>query len=140
VHRALDGRRWGEARLLVIGIILILSFLAGRFTKVPQRGPSRYIRVAEVGGEYLLLKSGAGGWVSSSRWRWPRPAEEKRRFRVRHQKSLGALLLVMISLPFKILPFVPVDCWGVVIGRWSRVSGRTRKKAEFKEHPEPSES
>jgi flagellar protein FliO/FliZ len=63
--------------ILVIGIILILYYLAGRFLKVPQGGNGHYIRVVEtrhlapkkslvlveVGGEYLLL-SNAGDGVS----------------------------------------------------------------------------
>lgn len=61
--------------ILVIGIILILYYLAGRFMKLPQGGPSRYMRVVEtrhlapkkslvlveVGGEYLLLSSSGEG-------------------------------------------------------------------------------
>lgn len=61
--------------LLVIGIILILCYLAGRFLKIPQRSGSGYIRVVEtkylapkkslmlveVGGEYLLLSSSGEG-------------------------------------------------------------------------------
>jgi len=61
--------------LLVIGIILILYYLAGRFLKVQQGGGFRYIRVVEtrhlapkkslmlveVGGEYLLLSSSGEG-------------------------------------------------------------------------------
>jgi len=57
--------------ILVIGIILILYYFAGRFLKVPQAGGLRYIRVVEtrhlapkkslvlveVGGEYLLLSN-----------------------------------------------------------------------------------
>lgn len=61
---------------LVIGIILILYYLAGRFLKMPQGGGAfRYIRVVEtrhlapkkslvlveVGGEYLLLSSSGEG-------------------------------------------------------------------------------
>ena len=63
--------------ILVIGIILILYYFAGRFLKVPQSGAFRYIRVVEtrhlapkkslvlveVGGEYLLL-SNSGDRVS----------------------------------------------------------------------------
>jgi len=60
------------ALILVIGIILVLYYLAGRYLKLPQAGgPSRYIRVVEtrhlapkkslvlieVGGEYLLLSN-----------------------------------------------------------------------------------
>jgi flagellar protein FliO/FliZ len=61
--------------ILVIGIILILYYLAGRFLKMPQGGAYRYIRVVEtrhlapkkslvlveVGGEYLLLSSSGDG-------------------------------------------------------------------------------
>ena len=61
--------------ILVVGIILILYYLAGRFLKVPQRGSSGYIRVVEtrhlapkkslvlveVGGEYLLLSNSGEG-------------------------------------------------------------------------------
>lgn len=62
--------------ILVIGIILILYYLAGRFLKLPQAGgAARYIRVVEtrhlapkkslvlveVGGEYLLLSSSGEG-------------------------------------------------------------------------------
>lgn len=61
--------------ILVIGIILILYYLAGRLMKVPQGGGARYIRVVEtrhlapkkslvlveVGGEYLLLSSSGEG-------------------------------------------------------------------------------
>jgi flagellar protein FliO/FliZ len=61
--------------ILVIGIILILYYLAARFMKVPQGGPSRYIRVVEtrhlapkkslvlveVAGEYLLLSNSGEG-------------------------------------------------------------------------------
>ena len=61
--------------ILVIGIILILYYLAGRFMKVPQRGGGGYIRVVEtrhlapkkslmlveVGGEYLLLSNTGEG-------------------------------------------------------------------------------
>jgi flagellar protein FliO/FliZ len=61
--------------VLVIGIILILYYLAGRFLKVPQGGAFGYIRVVEtrhlapkkslvlveVGGEYLLLSSSGEG-------------------------------------------------------------------------------
>lgn len=61
--------------LLVIGIILILYYLAGRFMKVPQGGGFHYIRVVEtrhlapkkslvlveVGGEYLLLSNSGEG-------------------------------------------------------------------------------
>jgi len=61
--------------ILVIGIILILYYLAGRFLKVPQGGGSRYIRIVEtrhlapkkslvlveVGGEYLLLSNSGEG-------------------------------------------------------------------------------
>jgi flagellar protein FliO/FliZ len=61
--------------ILVIGIILILCYLAGRFLKIPQRSGSGYIRVVEtkylapkkslmlveVGGEYLLLGNSAEG-------------------------------------------------------------------------------
>jgi len=60
--------------VLVVGIILILYYLAGRFMKVPQGG-ARYIRVVEtrhlapkkslvlveVGGEYLLLSNSGEG-------------------------------------------------------------------------------
>jgi flagellar protein FliO/FliZ len=63
--------------VLVVGIILILYYLAGRFLKMPQGGQSRYIRVVEtrhlapkkslvlveVAGEYLLL-SNSGDRVS----------------------------------------------------------------------------
>jgi|GEM_PF-879118 len=61
--------------ILVIGIILILYYLAGRFLKVPQGGAGHYIRVVEtrhlapkkslvlveVGGEYLLLSNSGEG-------------------------------------------------------------------------------
>jgi flagellar protein FliO/FliZ len=62
--------------ILVIGIILILYYLAGRFMKVPQGGSfHHYIRVVEtrhlapkkslvlveVGGEYLLLSNSGEG-------------------------------------------------------------------------------
>ena len=61
--------------ILVIGIILILYWVAGRFMKVPQGGGFRYIRVVEtkhlapkkslvlveVGGEYLLLSNSGEG-------------------------------------------------------------------------------
>jgi len=61
--------------VLVIGIILILYWLAGRFLKVPNGNPFRYIRVVEtrhlapkkslvlveVGGEYLLLSNSGEG-------------------------------------------------------------------------------
>jgi flagellar protein FliO/FliZ len=61
--------------VLVIGIILILYWAAGKFLKVPQGGGSRYIRVVEtkhlapkkslvlveVGGEYLLLSNSGEG-------------------------------------------------------------------------------
>ena len=61
--------------ILVIGIILILYYLAGRFMKVPQGGGGGYIRVVEtrhlapkkslllveVGGEYLLLSNSGEG-------------------------------------------------------------------------------
>ncbi|HBA87729.1 MAG TPA: flagellar biosynthetic protein FliO [Geobacter sp.] len=61
--------------ILVIGIILILYYLAGRFMKVPQAGGFRYIRVVEtrhlapkkslmlveVAGEYLLLSNSGDG-------------------------------------------------------------------------------
>lgn len=61
--------------ILVIGIILILYYLAGRYLKLPQAGNSRYIRVVEtrhlapkkslvlveVGGEYLLLSNSGDG-------------------------------------------------------------------------------
>jgi flagellar protein FliO/FliZ len=63
--------------VLVIGIILILYYLAGRFLKLPQVGgtPFSYIRVVEtrhlapkkslllveVGGEYLLLSNSGEG-------------------------------------------------------------------------------
>ena len=62
--------------VLVIGIILILYYLAGRFLKLPQGGTaSRYIRVVEtrhlgpkkslvlveVAGEYLLLSNTGDG-------------------------------------------------------------------------------
>lgn len=62
--------------ILVIGVILILYWLAGKFMKMPQgRGASRYIRVietrplapkkslmlVEVSGEYLLLSSSGEG-------------------------------------------------------------------------------
>lgn len=63
--------RTAGSLLLVIGVILILYYLAGRLMKVPQGGAQRYIRVVEtrhlapkkslmlveVGGEYLLLAS-----------------------------------------------------------------------------------
>ena len=61
--------------VLVIGIILVLYYLVGRFMKVPQGGGAGYIRVVEtrhlapkkslllveVGGEYLLLSNGGEG-------------------------------------------------------------------------------
>jgi len=61
--------------ILVIGIILILYYLAGRLMKVPQGGKARHIRVVEtrhlapkkslllveVGGEYLLLSNSGEG-------------------------------------------------------------------------------
>ena len=61
--------------ILVIGIILILYYLAGRLMKVPQGGGLRYIRVVEtrhlapkkslmlveVAGEYLLLADSGEG-------------------------------------------------------------------------------
>ncbi|GFO58577.1 flagellar protein [Geomonas silvestris] len=63
--------------VLVIGIILILYYLAGRYLKLPQGGgtPFSYIRVVEtrhlapkkslmlveVGGEYLLLSNTGEG-------------------------------------------------------------------------------
>lgn len=61
--------------ILVIGIILLLYYLAGRFLKVPQAGGGGYIRVVEtrhfgpkkslvlveVGGEYLLLSNSGEG-------------------------------------------------------------------------------
>jgi flagellar protein FliO/FliZ len=61
--------------VLVIGIILILYWLAGRFLKTPQGTAFRYIRVVEtrhlapkkslvlveVGGEYLLLSNSGEG-------------------------------------------------------------------------------
>ena len=61
--------------ILVIGIILIIFYLAGRFMKLPQGGSFRYIRVVEtrhlapkkslvlveVGGEYLLLSNSGEG-------------------------------------------------------------------------------
>lgn len=61
--------------ILVIGVILILYYLAGRIMKVPQAGSFRYIRVVEtrhlapkkslvlveVGGEYLLLSNSGEG-------------------------------------------------------------------------------
>lgn len=61
--------------ILVIGIILLLYYLAGRLMKVPQGGGPRYIRVVEtrhlapkkslmlveVGGEYLLLSNSGDG-------------------------------------------------------------------------------
>jgi flagellar protein FliO/FliZ len=61
--------------VLVVGIILILYYLAGRFLKVPNGTSFRYIRVVEtrhlapkkslvlveVGGEYLLLSSSGEG-------------------------------------------------------------------------------
>ena len=61
--------------IIVIGIILVLYYLAGRFMKLPQGGAFRYIRVVEtrhlapkkslvlveVGGEYLLLSSSGDG-------------------------------------------------------------------------------
>jgi flagellar protein FliO/FliZ len=61
--------------ILVIGIILIIYYLAGRFMKIPQGGGFRYIRVVEtrhlapkkslvlveVGGEYLLLSNSGEG-------------------------------------------------------------------------------
>ena len=61
--------------VLVIGIILILYYLAGRFLKVPNGTPFRYIRVVEtrhlapkkslvlveVAGEYLLLSNSGDG-------------------------------------------------------------------------------
>lgn len=61
--------------LLVVGIILVLYYLAGRFLKLPQTGASRYIRIVEtkhlgpkkslvlveVSGEYLLLANSGEG-------------------------------------------------------------------------------
>jgi len=61
--------------ILVIGIILILYYLAGRLMKVPQGNVTGYIRVVEtrhlapkkslmlveVGGEYLLLSNSGEG-------------------------------------------------------------------------------
>ena len=61
--------------VLVIGIILILYYLAGRLLKVPNGNSFRYIRVVEtrhlapkkslvlveVGGEYLLLSNSGEG-------------------------------------------------------------------------------
>jgi flagellar protein FliO/FliZ len=61
--------------ILVIGIILILYYLAGRFLKVPNGNSFRYIRVVEtrhlapkkslvlveVAGEYLLLSNSGEG-------------------------------------------------------------------------------
>jgi flagellar protein FliO/FliZ len=61
--------------VLVVGIILVLYYLAGRFLKVPNGNSFRYIRVVEtrhlapkkslvlveVGGEYLLLSSSGDG-------------------------------------------------------------------------------
>ena len=61
--------------MLVIGIILILYYLAGRLMKVPQGRGGGYIRVVEtrhlapkkslmlveVGGEYLLLSNSGEG-------------------------------------------------------------------------------
>jgi flagellar protein FliO/FliZ len=61
--------------ILVVGIILILYWVAGKFLKGPQGKVARYIRVVEtkhlapkkalllveVGGEYLLLSSGEEG-------------------------------------------------------------------------------
>ena len=61
--------------ILVIGIILLLYYLAGRLLKVPQTGGAGYIRVVEtrhfgpkkslvlveVGGEYLLLSNSGEG-------------------------------------------------------------------------------
>jgi flagellar protein FliO/FliZ len=61
--------------ILVIGIILLLYYLAGKFLKVQRSGVSGYIRVVEtkhlapkkslvlveVGGEYLLLSSSGEG-------------------------------------------------------------------------------
>ena len=61
--------------VLVIGIILILYYLAGKFLKVPNGTPFRYIRVVEtrhlapkkslvlveVAGEYLLLSNSGDG-------------------------------------------------------------------------------
>jgi len=62
--------------VLVVGIILILYYLAGRYLKLPQAGsPFGYIRVVEtrhlapkkslvlveVGGEYLLLSNSGEG-------------------------------------------------------------------------------
>ena len=61
--------------ILVVGIILVIYYLVGRFMKVPQGGAFRYIRVVEtrylapkkslvlveVGGEYLLLSSSGEG-------------------------------------------------------------------------------
>ena len=61
--------------ILVIGIILIIYYLAARFMKLPQGGAFRYIRVVEtrhlapkkslvlveVGGEYLLLSNSGEG-------------------------------------------------------------------------------
>ncbi|MBJ6724759.1 flagellar biosynthetic protein FliO [Geomesophilobacter sediminis] len=61
--------------VLVVGIILVLYYLAQRYLKLPQSGSSRYIRVVEtrylapkkslvlveVGGEYLLLSNSGEG-------------------------------------------------------------------------------
>jgi flagellar protein FliO/FliZ len=61
--------------ILVVGIILVLYYLAGRYLKLPQVGNSRYIRVVEtrhlapkkslvlveVGGKYLLLSNSGEG-------------------------------------------------------------------------------
>jgi flagellar protein FliO/FliZ len=61
--------------VLVVGIILILYYLAGRFLKVPNGSSFRYIRVVEtrhlapkkslvlveVAGEYLLLSNSGDG-------------------------------------------------------------------------------
>jgi flagellar protein FliO/FliZ len=61
--------------ILVVGIILILYWVAGKFLKVPQGGGARYIRVVEikhlapkkslvlveVGGEYLLISNSGEG-------------------------------------------------------------------------------
>jgi len=62
--------------ILVIGIILILYYLAGRFMKMPQGGggagyirvvetrhlaPKKSLVLVEVGGEYLLLSNSGEG-------------------------------------------------------------------------------
>lgn len=61
--------------ILVIGIILVLYYLAGKFLKVQRGGGAGYIRVVEtrhlapkkslvlveVGGEYLLLSNSGDG-------------------------------------------------------------------------------